>query len=626
MRPTVYYLGLLFGWCIAPDPLPAQDDRPNIVWLTMEDNSVHYLRLYDPAGAPMPRLEELARRGLTFRNAYSQGPVCSVARSTLISGMYAPRIGAQYHRKERLVPLPEGAKMFPAYLREAGYYTANNSKTDYNIRTTPGTWDDSSPTADYRNRAPGQPFFYVRNFGETHEGQLHFPESDVTTLDPTDDPNEVAVLPVHPDDAAFRYTRARYHDRHRLVDSLLGAELDRLEENGLLDSTIIFVFGDHGGVLPGSKGYLYETGIHVPLVVYVPPAFRHRDLYRPGDRPREFAQFMDFGPTVLKLAGIPLPKTMDGRPFLGQGGGARSPARDTVYSYADRFDAKADFVRAVRIGPYKYIRSYQPYLPDGLYNAYRYKMWAYRDWYDAFRAGELDSLQARFFRPRPPEMLFNVEEDPFETTNLAARPDYADTLRSLRGALREKAIALPDLSFIPEAVFLREGVNQPTEYGQRNKYRIHSHLRTAALQMLPYAEGEHRIRSVLTSDDYLDRYWGWIVASSWGKEASELLSLATATYRKDTSLLVRLRATEFLGIVGGIDPRDALTTLLRQSRDPYEATAVLNTMSLFRFRHPEWEWDLPEDILPRKWQSDERFNLQNPDRLLPYVRGEGLIK
>jgi arylsulfatase A-like enzyme len=616
---------LLLAGLLTSALLIAQDPRPNIIWLTMEDNSVHYLRLYHADGAPMPRLEALAERGLTFTHAYSQGPVCSVARSTLISGMYAPRIGAQYHRKEKKVPMPDGAKMFPAYLREAGYYTANNAKEDYNIITTPGTWDNSSSEADYRDRAPGQPFFYVRNFGETHEGQLHFPVGDTASVATTDGLDEVSVLPVHPDDLAFRYTRARYHDRHRLMDSLLGRELDRLEAEGLMDSTIVFVFGDHGGVLPGSKGYLYETGLNVPLVVYVPEAFRHLSPYLPGDRPVEFAQFMDFGPTVLQLAGVEVPAGMDGEAWLGGSHEPVPPARDTVYSYADRFDAKADFVRAVRVGPYKYIRSYQPYLPDGLYNDYRYRMWAYRDWYDAFRAGTLDSLQARFFRPRPAEMLFQVDEDPFETNDLAGEARYRDTLLDLRRALNEKIAALPDLSFIPEPVFLEAGTSDPTAYAAAQRDRILKLHRLADLQLVSFAEGKKQVEAALHSEDPLERYWGLIVASSWGNIAIDLVPTAEELARKDEDLLVRLRATEFLGLVGAIDPREPLVAMLRQSANQFEATAVVNTMSLFRFRHPDWAWEIPEDAIPREWRVQPGGKLENPERLLGYIRGEGNI-
>ncbi|MBT3481196.1 MAG: sulfatase-like hydrolase/transferase, partial [Opitutales bacterium] len=214
-------------------------DRPNVVWIVSEDNSKHWLRLYEEGGAPMPRIEKLAERGLVFQNAFSNAPVCSVARSTLISGSYAPRIGAQYHRRAALAPMPDGVRMFPHYLREAGYYTTNNSKTDYNLNDK-GMWDESSNKATYRNRKSGQPFFHVQNFGATHEGQLHFSKESMANDRTTTDPNSITVFPYHPNTPTFRYTYARYHDYHRKVDAEMGAFLDGLKADGVADDTIVF--------------------------------------------------------------------------------------------------------------------------------------------------------------------------------------------------------------------------------------------------------------------------------------------------------------------------------------------------------------------------------------------------
>ena len=155
-------------------------DRPNIVWLTSEDNSVHYAKLYNENGASMPNIEALADHGLVFNHAFSNAPVCSVARTTLLTGAYAPRIGTQFHRRSKMVPMPEGGRMYPWYLREAGYYTTNNSKEDYNV-IDKGGWDESSAKATWRNRKSGQPFFHVQNTTLTHESSLHFSAEEMAT-------------------------------------------------------------------------------------------------------------------------------------------------------------------------------------------------------------------------------------------------------------------------------------------------------------------------------------------------------------------------------------------------------------------------------------------------------------
>ncbi|MEO1979357.1 MAG: sulfatase-like hydrolase/transferase, partial [Fuerstiella sp.] len=249
-------------------------DRPNIVWLVSEDNSVHYLKHFDPHGAPTPRIESLAAHGLTFDHAFSNAPVCSVARTTLATGCYGPRIGTQYHRKSVSVPLPDGMKMFPEYLRDAGYYTANNSKTDYNAIPGKNVWDESSRKATWRRRKDDQPFFYMQSFAVCHESSLHFSAKVMATEKTTTDPNSVFVAPYHPDTPTFRYTNARYRDRIMQMDRKIGSVVDALTTDGVLEDTFIFYFGDHGGVLPRGKGYACESGLHVPLVVRVPDKWK----------------------------------------------------------------------------------------------------------------------------------------------------------------------------------------------------------------------------------------------------------------------------------------------------------------------------------------------------------------
>ncbi|MCA9051814.1 MAG: sulfatase-like hydrolase/transferase, partial [Planctomycetaceae bacterium] len=276
---------------VAAEPtnaLRSRADRPNIVWLVSEDNSVHHMQLFFPSGAPTPRIAELAAHGVLYPHAFSNAPVCSVARTTLATGCYAPRIGTQYHRRTVAVPLPDGLKMFPEYLRNAGYYTANNNKTDYNAVAGKGVWDDSSRKASWRNRADGQPFFYMQSFPVSHESSLHFSQRDMETQPTQTDPQSVTVAPYHPDTPTLRYTYARYHDRIQDMDRQIGAVVDELKKDGLLEDTFIFYFGDHGGVLPRGKGYAYESGLHVPLVVRLPEHFADRVDEKPGTRQTGF--------------------------------------------------------------------------------------------------------------------------------------------------------------------------------------------------------------------------------------------------------------------------------------------------------------------------------------------------
>ena len=266
---------------------PKDQSYPNIVWLTTEDNSPQYMKLYNGDGVAMPAIEKLAKDGIVYDNAFSNAPVCSVARSTLITGCYAPRIFTQFHRRTRHVPLPEGVMPFPYYLKKAGYYTTNNSKEDYNFLLPEGVWDESSKKATYKNRKQGQPFFHVQNYTITHESNLHF---DQNKIDNTPDQvlENIKVFPYHPDTKTFRYSYHHFQNRHVLADLKMGEFIDELEQQGLMEETIIFYFGDHGGVLPRSKGYAYESGLQVPLVVYVPEKWKHLFHHNKGSRAKTF--------------------------------------------------------------------------------------------------------------------------------------------------------------------------------------------------------------------------------------------------------------------------------------------------------------------------------------------------
>ena len=465
MRLVLFIISLVGTAAIAAD-------RPNIVWIVSEDNSKHWLRLYEEGGAAMPNIEKLAENGLVFQNAFSNAPVCSVARSTLITGSYAPRIAAQYHRRGAMAPMPEGLRMFPHYLREAGYYTTNNSKTDYNL-SDKGMWDESSNKATYRNRGFEQPFFHVQNFGRTHEGQLHFTEEFMEENATETDPHAIKVFPYHPDTPVFRYTYAKFQDHHIETDAQMGGFLARLKDDGVADDTIVFYYGDHGGVLPRGKGYAYESGLNVPLVVYAPEKWRHLLPVNAGKSVDGFVSFIDFGPTVLNLAGVDVPETMDGKPFLGEGVTARDlDRRDEAFGYADRFDEKYDLVRTFRKGKYKYIRNYQPFNFDGLFNDYRYKMLAYREWSAMYQAGELNAVQSQFFEPREAEALYDIEKDPHETNNLADDPKSASVLRDLRQRLTNQVKEISDLSFLPEPAMLSEALSNPVQFGRENQDRI----------------------------------------------------------------------------------------------------------------------------------------------------------
>lgn len=558
-------------------------DRPNIVWIVSEDNSVHYLDHFFDGGAEAPNIEALAAHGLTFDYAFSNAPVCSVARTTLATGCYGPRIGTQFHRRYEMAAMPVGLRMFPAYLRDAGYYATNNSKKDYNAIEGPGVWDESSRMASWRNRTDGdQPFFHMESHGQSHESSLHFNRSAYENEATTADPESAQLADYHPDTPLFRYTHARYLDRMGVIDGIVGQTVAKLEEDGLLEDTFIFYFGDHGGVLPRSKGYIYESGLHVPLVVRVPENFSHLVDGDFDARLDGFVSFIDFGPTTLHLAGVDVPEQMDGRPFLGEGVSLEDVnARNESFGYADRFDEKYDLIRSLRRGRFQYIRNYQPYLPDGLNNNYRYKCLAFAEWRELFEAGELSGPALQFFEPKPVEMLFDCEADPHQVHNLAGDPEHADVLGELRGRLREIVRELPDLSFYPESYLTENAMDNPVEFGRSHASEINILADTADLALLPFDEAEPRMRQALRSDNPIVRYWGAMVCSSFGEDAASLAGNVRPLL-DDDSLTVRIRAAEFLGLIGAMNPQPVLTEVVNTTGNAVEGTEALNSVVWFR--------------------------------------------
>lgn len=552
----------------------------------------------------MPAIEKLAKEGIVFEHAFSNAPVCSVARSTIISGCYAPRVGVQYHRRMQFATLPQGLQMFPAYLRQAGYYTTNNSKEDYNFKKPYGVWDQSSRQASYRNRKEGQPFFHVQNFGRSHEGQLHFSKKKMEAEKTITDPETVAVFPYHPNTPLYRYTNAKYRDLHMEVDTQIGKFIKQLADDGELENTIIFYYGDHGGVLPRGKGYIYESGLHVPMVVRFPKKWQHLAPATPGTRMDGFVQFVDLGPTVLNLAGISRPGQMDGRPFLGKGVKKSALNRKNLaFSYADRFDEKYDLVRAIRKGRFKYMRNFQPFNFDGLFNFYRYKMLAFKEWRELYDQGKLNEAQSQFFEARSAEALYDLDEDPHEINNLADNPAYAKILKQLRRTLDRQLKSMPDLSFYPEPYFLEKGLDNPVAFGQAGKQEIAKLINIANLSLKPFSKAKKGITKALDSDNPWERYWGLIVCSTFGKEATPLYTKARKIASSDPEILVRTRAAEFMGLTGQKGLVSVLKDVLKKAKNQTEANLILNTVTLLQERRPDLSFDLSRDMFPAQWTA-----------------------
>lgn len=451
---------LLACICLAGQMLIAQEPL-NILWLTVEDMSPR-LGCYGDGTVPTPNIDRLAREGIRYTRAFATYGVCAPSRHSLIMGMYPSSTGAMAMRTWKRtsaiadikdtallnIPVyeatpPPSAKCFTEYLRAAGYFCTNNSKTDYQFSPPITAWDESSNRAHYQHRtAEDQPFFAVFNNTKTHESQIHNPTAPVVT-----DPQKVIVPPYYPDTETVRSDIAHHYDNIYEMDKWVGQLLDELEANGQLDRTIIFFFGDHGDGLPRAKRWVYDSGIQVPLIVRWP------DGRQAGTINDELVSFIDFAPTVLSLAGLPIPEYMEGQAFLGP---QKGEPRRYIYAFRDRMDPAPERKRAVRDKRFKYIRNFRPELPYIGFIPYRDRMLMMQEIMALDKAGKLGPDQWQFSAKRKPlEELYDTQTDPYEIHNLAADPRYFDKLAEMRQAHRDFIDRFGDLGELPEQELIR---------------------------------------------------------------------------------------------------------------------------------------------------------------------------
>jgi len=428
-----------------------KSQRLNIVWLVAEDLSA----IIPPFGdmtVMTPNLSRLAAEGIRFTQVYSTSGVCAPSRAAIATGMYQNRIGAQHMRTTNIgnfgvegltayeaVP-PAHVKMHSQYFREAGYYTSNNAKEDYQFQKSLVAWDDSSDSAHWRNRNEDQPFFSVFNFGITHESQV-WRQSDKPLLIPS--ALDVPIPPYLQDTDISRGNIRQVYSNVVAMDRQVGEILTQLEEDGLLDSTVIFWYTDHGGPLPRQKRLLYDSGIHVPLIIRFP------DGVRAGDIDDQLVSFVDFKSTALSLAGIEPPQYVDGRAFLGDY--VNTPNRRYIHAAADRFDSEYDMIRAVRDARFKYLRNFNPEKPYYLPLAYREQMPIMQELLKLRDNEQLNEAQAQWFRAsKDEEELFDTLYDPHELVNLAKDPIHAEKLFELRNELDEWVRLVDDKGLMSE--------------------------------------------------------------------------------------------------------------------------------------------------------------------------------
>ncbi len=421
--------------------------RPNILWLIAEDMGPD-LGVYGTPEARTPNLNALADRGMLFTQAFSTSPVCSPSRSAIMTGMYQTTIGAHNHRSHRKGtpspypwPLPDSVRLLTDWLRHAGYFTGNivhfpepidfegTGKTDWNF-TYRGKPFDTDRWSELKKH---QPFYAQINFSETHRG--HAWEAAQEKVDHPADPEEVRLPPYYPDHPVARREWAEYLNTVMVLDEKVGAVLELLEEQGLAENTVVIFMSDHGRAMLRAKQWPYDSGLHIPLIVYWPVAVPAPEQYEAGTVSNQLISTLDITTTTMATAGVPRPEEKtQGRVFFGEQAG---PPRLYVFGGRDRGDETVDRMRTVRSRRFRYIRNYypeRPYLQKNRYKEANYPiLWLMRKLH---REGELSPKQARFMaEERPREELYDLMKDPYEMNNRADSAAYQEILGQMRRVL-----------------------------------------------------------------------------------------------------------------------------------------------------------------------------------------------
>jgi len=357
-----------FAWF---GPVRFTDAAPNILWFVVDDMSANF-SCYGETLIQTPNVDRLAREGTKFSNAFVTAPVCSPCRSALITGMYQTSIGAHHHRSGRgeiKIDLPDGVVPIPVLFQQVGYYTCNGSgligiddrglptqrnvlgKTDYNFQWNAGMYD----SFDWAGRRDGQPFFMQVQLpggklrGGDDPSASRLMQRAKQELGQSTDPEQVQLPPYYPRDPVLLRDWAAYLDSVRLTDAHVGRVLKRLEEEGILNQTLIIFMTDHGISHARGKQFLYNEGTHIPFVVRGPNIAE-------GQTRTDLMEHIDMAAISLAAAGISIPLAMQAKNVFA----SDYQPRKAIFAARDRCDETVERLRSVRTDQYLYIRNFHP--------------------------------------------------------------------------------------------------------------------------------------------------------------------------------------------------------------------------------------------------------------------------
>jgi N-sulfoglucosamine sulfohydrolase len=576
MRIFITIVCISLAFSCSPSNESHSLDPPNILWISHEDLSPIY-GCYGDEYAHTPNIDRLAEKSVRFIRAYSNAPICAPARSTLITGQYAVSLGTQHLRSE--IPVPEAMQILPEVLRDAGYYTSNNVKTDYNF-SHEGRWDESSSEAHWRNRPEGKPFFSVFNFMITHEGPTNaLRASDTEHLAQKRDPRLAELPPYVPDTPKMRQIWAHMYDLLAVFDEGVGELLGQLEEDDLLDNTIVFVFSDHGHGLPGHKRWLNNAGLQIPFILHVPEKYKELAANLKDKVTDQMVAFVDFAPTVIHLAGAEVPERMEGRIFLGK----EAEEKNYVFGYRDRADDCYEVARSVFNGRYLYVRHFMPQLPY-FQNAIIFnKTGSYEEFNRVMAKGELPEETLKMYKEKPVEQLFDLQTDPYETRNLVDEEGMETLVNHLSNTLGEWMVEHRDTGLLNEGEMMMRAVEDQSSVYEVARSISESEYREilTAASLVGKVEESSAILPMLVHEDSFVKFWGLVALDAYPGDKFELED-RLIKLMSDDSPAVAVKAAE-IGIRNNIEEEKAyrlLGELLQHEYEPLVLQAAISTRLL----------------------------------------------
>jgi N-sulfoglucosamine sulfohydrolase len=577
---TTLWSAFFFLWALtasAAKPQPDQTSRlPNIVWISLEDIG-SMIGCYGDDYARTPVFDRLAAEGIRYTKAHSIAPVCSTSRSSIITGMYPSSLGTHHHRSNVGQP-PAFVKMLPNLMGEAGYYTTNNYKKDYNIGGD--RWHASSRKAHWRNRPnKEQPFFAVFNYTACHSSITKIDENVIVEqrlnrLKPADfhDPALAPIPPYHPDVPEFRKAWSRYYDAVTQVDYQAGEIIAQLKEDGLWENTIVFVWADHGVGMPRGKHNAWEQGTHVPLLVRFPKKYQHLAPSNPGSAIDGLVTLMDLGPSTLTMAGLETPDWMQGRPLLCKAGEGEIKYHDFMIGMRDRLDSRYEMVRSVRDQRFRYQRNFYPQLPFKPHEDFEFNAPILKKWVALAREGKLTGPQAMLnLRFKPIEELYDSENDPHMINNVIDDPQYVDVVIRMRKRLRQWMLETRDLGILDETETLKRAKAHAShwELGQS----LDNYKRIIATADLP-VQGKAAVPELLdrvNDPDSAVRFWAVLgLVALQSDDAKVIAAFKAAT--KDESISVGITAADGLFNLGHYE--DGLPAIIAALKHPIPAARI----------------------------------------------------